>query len=80
MGRSVGKITEGTLIPISLVCVLAGCIVWVTALASDTRVTKEEVELLRQKQDQYILEIRRVDERLSRIEGKLGINMNRGDK
>lgn len=80
MEKMVGKITEGTLIPISFVCVLAGGIVWLTALASDTKMTKQQVEEINQKQDSYMSEIRKVDERLSRIEGKLGINLNRSEK
>jgi len=70
------KITEGTLMPLSLVILALGGVFWLSSINSDAKATRADVEILRQKQDEYLGEIRRVDERLSRIEGKLGIHLD----
>lgn len=73
MSEHVKKITEKTLLPVSLVIVLIGGVVWLTTLKSDADQLKQQIQLLQSKQDQYLEEIQSVNTRLSRIEGKLGI-------
>lgn len=79
-GGSLRKITETTLFPLSLVILIAGGVFWLSSVYSTASTTKDEVTLLRQKQDEYYDAIQKVDERLSRIEGKLGINLNESEK
>ncbi len=73
MTEKIRSITEGTVIPLSLVLVLIGGIFWLSTVYSTANTTMEEVKLLRQKQDDYYDTIEKIDVRLSRIEGKLGI-------
>lgn len=70
------KISEGTLVPLSLVLTIAGGAFWISSVYSMAATNSKEIQMLRDKQDQYYEEIQKVDERLSRIEGKLGINLN----
>jgi hypothetical protein len=68
-----GKITESTLVPISLVLVLIGATAWASAIHTDVVRAGESIKQLEGKQDEYIRTIQKIDERLSRIEGQLGL-------
>lgn len=66
-----GKITEGTLVPISLVIVLVGGIFWLTQLYFTTQSnasTIEKMQIQSEKIDQSLSEIL---ERLARIEERI---------
>jgi len=72
------KITENTLIPVSLVISIIGGAVWVSAIWYDTRANAKSIEKI--KEDQKVLANELVQtqkimiEKLTRIETKLGIN------
>lgn len=66
-------INEKTLIPISLAITLMGGVVWVTNIYSKTIENSERISRLEVEQDTFMGLLRSVDQRLSRIEGKLGI-------
>ena len=81
------SITEQTLIPLSLAAGLIGAALWAASIKSDIRVTSENLDhferqalerfvKLEAHQEEYNSFIHRIDERLSRIEGKLGINLD----
>ena len=67
------KITENTLIPVSLVILLLGGIVWLTSIYAQASQAAEAVKALTFKQEDYNRLIENIDRRLSRIEGKLGV-------
>ena len=72
---TVPKITESTLVPIGLVIVFLGGVAWIT----DIKVTTDQnKEILTRIEKEYVRVIRDIDERLSRIEGKL--DMYKGKK
>ena len=73
MNEYVKKITESTAIPISLVVLIIGGIVWLTSIKADTLSLKEEQSHLQQKQEEYNHTLQSIDERLSKIEGKMGL-------
>lgn len=66
-------ITENTLIPISLVIVIAVGVVWLATLHAESRGNVESITKVEIKQDQYQRTLDTINTRLSRIEGKLGI-------
>ena len=65
------KITENTLIPLGLVIVLIGGVVWLTSIKADTLSLKERQEKSEIKQDKYNETLQSIDERLSHMEGIL---------
>jgi hypothetical protein len=67
------RISEATALPISLVIVLLGVAAWVSSLKSDTKTNADDIARVEAQEEQYIKVIQRINERLSRIEGKLGI-------
>lgn len=69
-------ISEKTLLPISFVVVLIVGIAWIIRLEARVDAAAKDSQRLEQKQDEYNKIVRRVDSRLSRIEGKLGIQGN----
>lgn len=66
------KITENTLIPLSLLAVIAGGIFWFSTLYAEVRASSTDIQDLKNTMRQ----LQSIDQRLSRIEGKLGL---RGD-
>ncbi len=77
MVREMKAITETTLLPISLVIVVIGGIVWLTSLYAKTDESFKAIARLESSQDAYYRNLQEISTRLSRIEGKLGINTNR---
>ena len=73
------RITEQTLVPISLVIVILGVAVWVSTIKSDTKANADDIERIEKEQKEYVRTVRRIDERLSRIEGKVGVPPTPGD-
>lgn len=63
--RTVNEITEKTLVPISIVIMLLGGAAFVTKAYG-------ELEDLKDERETYQKQLLKIDERLSRIEGKLG--------
>ena len=58
------QITESTLIPLSLAITMAGGIFWLTTIYSKT-------EAIASAMDKYTTALISIDQRLSRIEGRL---------
>jgi hypothetical protein len=67
------EITEKTLIPISLVVVIIGGVAWFTSLYSKAASLETSLDDVKRTQESYIQYMQRIDHRLSRIEGKLGV-------
>lgn len=67
-------VTEGTFIPVSLVIVFMGGVVWLTTLYAKAEATALALQKLEQKQEQYNQNLEHIIRKLSRIEGKLGIH------
>ena len=67
------KLTERTLIPISLVSFIGAGVVWVTQLAANVEHNKHEIQRIILEQRERVLILRSIDNRLSRIEGTLGV-------
>lgn len=66
--QHLNEVSEKTLIPVSLVFALVVAIVYISEMHS-------KVENLKEVQTEYYNTVRHIDERLSRIEGKLGVNL-----
>lgn len=67
------KITESTLIPLSLVITLAGGIFWLTVMHSESQANSRALQALEAKQDKYLETVQKIDRRLANIEGRLGV-------
>lgn len=68
------KITENTLIPISLVVALVGLVVWISDIKSSAESSVDEIKMMKTDQRDYIKTLNQIDKRLANIEGKLGIS------
>jgi len=73
MAEKIGKITESTLIPLSLLAVLAGGIFWLSTLYAEVRTNSAAVAEMKMTQADGYKSLQSIDQRLSRIEGKLGL-------
>ena len=73
MGEKIREISDRTLLPISLVVVLISCGIYISGVSSDA---KEAWTLAQECQSDF----KKIDERLSRIEGLLKVNLNKEDK
>lgn len=73
MAEKVRAITESTLLPLSLVVMLSGGIMWLTTIHNKTQDLEKSMDRIEIKQDQYNNSLSEVLRKLSRIEGKLGI-------
>ena len=67
------KITENTLIPVSLIVILLGGVVWLTIMYAQGNANAKAIEQLSQRQDEYTKTVLTIDTRLSHIEGALGV-------
>jgi len=67
------EISEKTLIPVSLVIIGLSAAVYIVEMHST-------ISSLKEQQSQYYNTVRHIDERLSRIEGKLGVNFGSTNK
>jgi hypothetical protein len=67
------KISGETLVPLSLIAVLTGAIFLVATLFSNQKSNAEAIEKIETKQDKYTDIVQKIDTRLGRIEGKLGV-------
>ena len=79
MKERLNALTEGTLIPLSLVILLGGCMLWVGALQSRATTTAEDLDKFQSSYRDDLKVIQRIDRRLSRIEGALQIKRD-GDE
>ena len=74
---SISKITELTLLPISLVIVIIGGVVWLTQIYALANSNKTSVVEIKDRQESVYnrldSNLNSIDRRLSRIEGKLNI-------
>lgn len=61
------RITSDTLVPVSVLAVLAGGVFWLSAMYSQVQANSKSLET-------YNATVGNIDKRLSRIEGKLGVN------
>jgi hypothetical protein len=72
---SVQKITENTLLPISLVITLVGGVFWLTTIYSQSNANAVEIKEMKTKQELIIQELSEKQtlmlDRLARIEGRL---------
>lgn len=69
-------ITERTAIPISLVIVLVGGVLWFARLEAKVEAAQRSQE----EQQELRKALQRIDRRLSRMEGKMGIHPVRFDE
>lgn len=60
------RITGDTLVPISVLVIIAGGIFWLSAMHSQVQANSKILE-------GYTATVQNIDKRLSRIEGKLGV-------
>ena len=70
-------ITEQTLLPLSLVGVLIGGVFWFSNLWAISKQNSEEIKEIKSKQEEYVQNMYQVNQRLSRIEGALGVKNGR---
>lgn len=68
------KISEDTLIPLSFIVVLSGGVFWITSMYSEVKANTQSIQELKETNEAYIRTVQSIDSRLSRIEGKLGVN------
>jgi UDP-N-acetyl-D-mannosaminuronate dehydrogenase len=73
------KITESTLIPLSLVISVIGLAFWAGVLDSRVSVAQAAVEKIEEKHDEAMAELRRVNETLGRIQGFLEKRFGTGE-
>lgn len=71
MEEHVRKITEKTLIPLSLVVTAISLAVWLTTIRNDINQSEQDVQRLERMQQDHQQSDSKIDERLSRIEGML---------
>lgn len=71
------KISEHTLIPISMVIVLFGFVSWLTALHAETKSHGTDITEIKEYQKVYNEKLDRILEQLGNIQGQLGIKVNR---
>lgn len=69
-------ITENTLIPVSLVIVLAGGILWLTTIQSQGEVNTVSIQEIKDRREE---DVGRIDRRLERIESKLDTLIEKGN-
>lgn len=67
------EITEKTLIPISLMITIVLVAIWVSEVKSSADSSKADIQELKLEQRDRNKTLRSIDERLSRIEGRLGV-------
>lgn len=70
-------ITKHTAIPLGLLIAFVTGIAWIVTLNAKSEETSKNVERLEMKNDQYVQTLDEINSRLSRIEGKLGIDGSR---
>lgn len=70
------KITENTLVPISLLTVIVGGVFWLSSMYSKVEAHAKSMEVVEAKQDKHIEVLQSIDKRLTRIEAKLESKRN----
>jgi len=66
-------LNEKTLLPLSLVITFTAAAVWLTSVFAQVRTNGEKLKEVKENQKRYIDTVQRIDRRLSKIEGRLGI-------
>ncbi len=69
--RTIGAITEKTVIPLGVFVILVGGIVWLTSIYAESHQNAVAISELKLKQDEYNRTVQSIDSRLSHIEGVL---------
>ena len=72
MPAVIREITENTALPISLIIIVVGTVAWLTRLHALTLSNCARIAELDRKQDVFNSIMQNIDNRLNRIEGKLG--------
>lgn len=70
-GSGKNIITEGTLVPLSLVAIVAGGIFWLSTLYAEVKANTDGLSRIEERSDKYLTTVEDINKRLSRIEGKL---------
>lgn len=71
MSGTIGRITENTLIPLSLVGCIVGGTAWLTTMHGDIHSHTEVIQDIKAHQEVIAHTLEKINERLSKIEGKL---------
>jgi len=75
MARKIKDIlNEDTLVPISLVLVFIGGVYWLSSLYFNTNANAKAIEEMARNEAETRAILMSIDQRLSRIEGKLDVN------
>lgn len=70
------RLTERTLIPLSLIVTLAPAVYWLTTIYSTGAANAAAIMDVKEQRKEDSRILRQINERLSRIEGKLGIRIS----
>lgn len=70
------KITENTVIPLSMVVIVCSVVVYIATAVSSSAYQKDRIEKMEAVQEKNLEFMHQVSERLSRIEGALGVKEN----
>lgn len=65
--------TENTAISLGLAAILAGGIIWLSSMYFETKANGEDIKEIKMGLPKYTENLEKIDIRLSRIEGRLGI-------
>lgn len=74
MAEKMLAVSEKTLLPLSLVIGIMGGSSWLTTIYVQNKAHAGMIEEIKVRQDAYTQTLQKIDARLSRIEGKLGLN------
>jgi lipase chaperone LimK len=74
MTEKATKITEATLVPLSLLIVAAAGLLWLANIQAVGAENSRELAQLRSEKAAYTKTVEDINQRLSRIEGKLGVS------
>lgn len=68
---TIRQITESTVLPVSLVVIVVMVAVWASSVKAIADQNAQDIRRLETEQKEYLSTVTHIDERLSRIEGKL---------
>lgn len=71
MRALVGKITEATAVPLSLVAVITSGAVWVSNIKAQTEANTSRIQRVESDQSETVKLLQSIDGRLSNMEGQL---------
>lgn len=73
----VAKISEKTLIPLSLMLAVVSFVFWLSSISFKAEANAQSIKEIRQEQTRYMDDMAEVRESLSRIEGAMGLKHGR---